>query len=287
VPQEEFTWQSKLVLLAVLPFAGTDLLLDCAVPAPDAMFWALGLSTLLGALAWRLRAVTPAGAAVGAILTASLMFSTSASPYLPWRTALIPALAVAVLAFAATHVGRRQKEGLGTAERRRGRNAAQIAANLGVAALAASAPIQAWLFDCRWLAHPTARALLLVPALAALAEAAADTVSSEVGQVMGGRPRLITTLRMVEPGQNGAVTLIGSLAGFIAAALVAGCGAWALRGNWTTFAIGGIAAIFGLFFDSLLGAAIEDRGWLNNDAVNFLSTAAAAGFALALLTTLH
>jgi uncharacterized membrane protein len=41
--------------------------------------------------------------------------------------------------------------------------------------------------------------------------------------------------------------------------------------------------VFGLFFDSLLGATLERRGWLNNDAVNFLSTASAAGFALGLL----
>ncbi len=43
------------------------------------------------------------------------------------------------------------------------------------------------------------------------------------------------------------------------------------------------AGVFGLFFDSLLGATLERRGWINNDAVNFLSTASAAGFALGLL----
>jgi uncharacterized membrane protein len=45
--------------------------------------------------------------------------------------------------------------------------------------------------------------------------------------------------------------------------------------------------VFGLFFDSLLGATLERRGWLNNDAVNFLSTASAAAFALGLLTLLQ
>ncbi len=44
--------------------------------------------------------------------------------------------------------------------------------------------------------------------------------------------------------------------------------------------------VFGLFFDSLLGATLEQRGWLNNDAVNFLSTASAAVFALGLLAIL-
>jgi uncharacterized membrane protein len=34
--------------------------------------------------------------------------------------------------------------------------------------------------------------------------------------------------------------------------------------------------ILGLFADSYLGAVFERRGWLNNDAVNFLSTLVAA-----------
>jgi uncharacterized membrane protein len=40
--------------------------------------------------------------------------------------------------------------------------------------------------------------------------------------------------------------------------------------------------VFGLFFDSLLGATAEEAGWVNNDLVNFLSTLSAAGFALLL-----
>jgi uncharacterized membrane protein len=37
-----------------------------------------------------------------------------------------------------------------------------------------------------------------------------------------------------------------------------------------------LGAAGGLFADSLLGATAERRGWLNNDAVNFLSTLVAA-----------
>jgi uncharacterized protein (TIGR00297 family) len=124
-------------------------------------------------------------------------------------------------------------------------------------------------------------------ALAALAEAAADTVSSEIGQVLGGRPRMITTLRAADPGTDGAVSAIGTLAGVIAAAIVAGAGCWALRGNLELFELSCAGAIFGLIFDSLLGATLERKGWLNNDAVNFLSTASAAGFALLLLMFRH
>ena len=119
--------------------------------------------------------------------------------------------------------------------------------------------------------------------LAALAEAAADTVSSEIGQVLGGRPRMMTTAQVVDPGTDGAVSVAGTLAGLIAAAIVAGAGSWALRGGWSLFNLSCAGAAFGLLFDSLLGATLEKRGWLNNDAVNFLSTASAAGFSLLLL----
>jgi uncharacterized protein (TIGR00297 family) len=121
-------------------------------------------------------------------------------------------------------------------------------------------------------------------ALAALAEAAADTVSSEIGQVLGGRPRMITTLRAVEPGTDGAVSIAGTLAGLLAAAIVAGAGSWALRGDFALFKLSCAGAVFGLLFDSLLGATFERVGWLNNDAVNFLSTASALAFALLMLT---
>jgi uncharacterized protein (TIGR00297 family) len=289
--QEKPAWQSKVVLLTVLPFAGTGVLLSCfewATVSVAVVVWTAGLSALLGLITWTLRAATPMAAASGALITASLMFSTAAFPYQPWRTALIPVLAVSFLAFAATRAGRRKKEQLGTAEARRGRSASQIAANLGVAALVASEPVKIWLLNSRWLpraAHPGA--LLLAMPLAALAEAAADTVSSEIGQVLGGRPRMITTLRVVEPGTDGAVSVAGTLAGLIAAAIVAGAGSWAIRGGWILFTLSCAGAVFGLLFDSLLGATLEKRGWLNNDAVNFLSTASAAGFALAVMAFLR
>ena len=285
--QDNLAWQSKLVLLAVLPFAATDVLLACfgwATVSPAVVIWTLGLSALLGLITWRLRAAMPAAAATGALITASLMFSTVEFPYEPWHTALIPVLAVSLLAFAATRAGRRQKERLGTAEARRGRSAAQVAANLGLAALVASEPVRIWLLNSRWLplrAH--SGTLMPAMALAALAEAAADTVSSEIGQVLGGRPRMITTLRAVEPGTDGAVSVAGTLAGLVAAAIVAGTGSWAMRGDWSLFTLSCAGAIFGLVFDSLLGATLERKGWLNNDAVNFLSTASAAALALLLL----
>jgi uncharacterized protein (TIGR00297 family) len=280
-------WQSKLVLLLVVPFVAIDVLLQShffVQTLPHVAVWTLGLSVLLGLAVLKLRAATPAGAAAGVILTASLMFSTVTFPYQPWNTALVPVLAVSLLAYFATRMGRAQKERLGTAEERHGRAASQVAANLGVAALVLTQNFQSWLIDSHWFSRGTlAPVPIFAVGLAGLAEAAADTVSSEIGQVLGGRPRMITTLRTADPGVDGAISIAGTLAGIAAGVIVALAGTLALRGDASLFWISTAGAIFGLLFDSLLGATLERRGWLNNDAVNFLSTASAAAFALGIL----
>lgn len=287
VDQPRLHWQSKTVLLLVLPFVGAGVVLEThewLAHRPSVAIWTLGLSAILGLVTFQLRAATPAAAITGALVTANLMFSTIAFPYEPWRTALIPVIAVFLLAFGATRVGRRKKERLGTAEGRRGRSAAQVAANLGMAALVSSEFAQSWFADNHWLRHAMAVPMPLFAAgLAALAEAAADTVSSEVGQVLGGRPRMITTLRVAEPGRDGAISPAGTLAGVLAAGLVAAAGTQAVHGGLTMFWMASASAVFGLFFDSLLGATLENAGWLNNDGVNFLSTVSAAVLALILL----
>ena len=268
-------WQSKLVLLLVMPFAGASLVLQAhwwAVNCWPVAVWTLGLSLLFGLVVLQLGAATPAAAFAGMAIAACLMFFTvnftpaEAIPYAPWHTALVPVLTVFLLAYLATRLGREGKE------------------RLGVAAIVSSEPVQSWLIGFGWFSRAAVAPMpLFAVGLAALAEAAADTVSSEVGQVLGGRPRMLTTLRLVEPGTDGGVSLIGTLAGVAAAVLVAIAGSLALGGGRTIFCISCAGAVFGLFFDSLLGATLERRGWLNNDAVNFLSTASAAGFALGVM----
>jgi uncharacterized protein (TIGR00297 family) len=288
--QPKLQWQSKLVLLVVLPFTAAGVLFQIYWWGPRCLalsIWPLGLSLLLALVVLKLRAATPVGALTGAVITVSLMFSTANYPYHPWNSALPPVLAVSILAWTSTKVGRKKKEHLGTAEDRHGRSAAQVAANLGVAALVSYWVVNSWLADTYWFSPGAIAPIpLLAPGLAALAEAAADTVSSEIGQVLGGQPRMITTLRAVDPGTDGAISPAGTLAGVIAAAIVAGIGTLAMHLDLETFWVASGGAVFGLIFDSVLGATLERRGWLNNDAVNFLSTASAAAFALALLAIL-
>lgn len=293
--QLKLAWQSKLILLLVVPAVAIDVAIKAnwwasqwwgAQQEPVAV-WTLGLSILLALVTWKVRAATPAAAATGAAITCNLMFSTLVVPYRPWHTALIPVLAVSVLAFATTAMGRTRKERLGTAEKREGRSAAQVAANLGMAALITGELGQTWIADHHVFFHSDLGTMaLFTVGLAALAEAAADTVSSEAGQVFGGRPRMITSLRAVDPGADGAVSLAGTLVGILAAGIVAAAGTLALGGNAAMFCAGCAGSVFGFVFDSLLGATLEEWGWLNNDAVNFLSTASAAAFAFGVLVLL-
>ncbi len=286
--KDRLRWQSKAVLLLVLPWTAANVVLQSHwwfTQVPSVAWTTLGISAIFGLIVWKMRAGTAGAALTGALITASLMFSTTKYPYeYSWlHGGLTPLLAVFVLTWAATKIGRAKKERLGTAESKQGRNAAQVAANLGVAALV-SFPFQAITPDknlVNLLGTVTAFA-----ALAALAEAAADTVSSEIGQVLGGRPRLITTLRSVDPGTDGGVTLAGSCFGILAAAVVSATAIAASRGDlqdgffWIQAAVVTLAGTVGLLFDSVLGATVERKGWLNNDSVNFLSTACAALFAL-------
>jgi uncharacterized protein (TIGR00297 family) len=287
VAQFKLAWQSKLILLLVLPMVTVDAAIKSqwwAVQQTTVAVWTVGLSILLALVTWKLRAATPFAAFTGAAITCNLMFSTLVVPYQPWHTALIPVLTVSVLAFATTALGRPRKERLGTAEKREGRSAAQVAANLGMAALLTGELGQTWIAQNHWFSHSVPGLMVLFAAgLAALAEAAADTVSSEVGQVFDGRPRILINLRKVEAGTDGAVSLAGTLAGVLAAGIVAGVGTLALGGNQTMFWVSCAGSVFGFLFDSLLGATFEEWGWLNNDAVNFLSTVSAAGFAIGLL----
>jgi uncharacterized protein (TIGR00297 family) len=246
---------------------------------------AAGISLLFAVLVWRLRAATLAAALCGGLICLLVTFFTASARVGPLRSGLAPLMELFLLTFAATRAGRVRKRRAGLAEGRHGRSASQVLANLGAAGLLASAGGAALVdtvsrFSGRFVFIPFAIPILL---LAVLAEATADTVSSEMGQAFGGPPVMLTTLRPVAAGTDGAVSVRGTLAGVAGAALVVAVGAWALRMQWRGVLIALVGGVSGLFFDSLLGATVERKGWLGNDLVNFASTLFAAGVALGLV----
>ena len=270
--QAALRWQSQAVLLLLVPVTAVWVTLEAGQLwyAHDAALWiGAAICLLLAAVVFSTRAATPGAALTGAVIAAALWLQTPGP-----HTALWPLLALLVLTFGATRFGRRRKELLGTAEARRGRTASQVAANLGVAALAGIPLSAAHVFTPVAFGGRAALAAMV----AAMAEATADTVSSELGQVLGGVPRLITSLRRAPAGTDGAVSLAGTLAGVLAAAIVVGVAKVALPSllTWTDAGVALAAGIAGTVVDSVLGAGPERRGWLNNDAVNAVSTLAAA-----------
>jgi uncharacterized protein (TIGR00297 family) len=145
-----------------------------------------------------------------------------------------------------------------------------VLANLGAAACCA--------LPALWF--PEFSDLLFAGAMAALAEAAADTVSSEIGQGSSPRARLIVGLRSVPIGTNGAVSTVGTLSGIAAACLMAWVGAASDVVDWHWVPVIAIAGSAGMVFDSFLGATWENAGRMGNNAVNFVSTVFAADLAL-------
>jgi uncharacterized protein (TIGR00297 family) len=229
-------------------------------PLTTASVVPLVCSFAFAVLVWLLRSATLPAAGVGFLVCAILArvpdVGTGFSPLPVYRPAIPALIVLFMLTFAATRYGRKKKEERGVAEARSGRRASQIVANLGVAALCG---LVGWYAGC----------------IAALAEATADTVSSEIGQALGGHAWLITTFRRVPSGKDGGMSLAGTAAGVVGAGLVVAAGSLH-HALWPDKALVFGAACAGLIFDSLLGATMEERGWVGNDLVNFSSTLLAA-----------
>jgi uncharacterized protein (TIGR00297 family) len=242
---------------------------------------ALAISLLFALAAWRLRAATALAAACGGMICLCItVLSGRPDGPSPFHSGLAPLILLFVLTREATKMGRGRKPASDQTEEKHGRNAAQVLANLGVAALASSCYYLVFRHPPQTWRPPYVLAAIEVPMLAALAEATADTVSSEIGHAFGGTPRMLLTLRRVAPGTDGAITLLGTLAGIAAAALVAITGMPALGMEFSGCMHSLAAGIAGLFFDSLLGATLERKGWIGNDVVNLASTLFAAMVAL-------
>jgi uncharacterized protein (TIGR00297 family) len=282
IPEERDRLQSKAlvwVVGALLVWLCADAVRAAArfsIRFPVFVLEVFVLSAAFALIARRLRAATVGGAVCGGMICFLMTFWTGAWTKSVMRSGLTPLVLLFLVTFFATRAGRQQKMKAGLAEARRGRSAAQIIANLSIAGICAS-PWSAWIVGGETsLLTGSAILVLKMGCLAALVEATADTVSSEIGQAFGGDPLLLVGLRSVAPGTDGAITVIGSWAGVGGGALVAITGGWAMHLSAGAILTALGAGICGLFFDSLLGATVERRGWVGNDLVNFTSTLFAA-----------
>ncbi|EAU73913.1 TIGR00297 family protein [Synechococcus sp. RS9916] len=233
---------------------------------------AFALNGVLIALAQRVPLLTRAGWCHAAILGTILWGC------LGWQgwTAVVLYLALGSLV---TKVGFQQKQRQGLAEARGGRRSP---ANVwGSAAVGA---FLALLIGSGLGPKP----LLLVGFSASFAAKLADTFGSEIGKRYGRTTVLITTLRRVPPGTEGAVSLEGTLASAIGslvmtAVVVAVQLVPAGPLAWLVAAVGLLATLL----ESLLGALLQERTpWLTNEMVNAIQTAVAAVLGMAAVVVL-
>jgi uncharacterized protein (TIGR00297 family) len=250
---------------------------------------ALALGILIAVAAYYARALSLSGA-VATSLLATLVFGVGG-----WKWAM-PIVVFFVFSSALSFYGRSRKADLDTIfEKSSTRDHAQVGANGGIAGALV-------------LLHYVVPSIDWYPAyVGSVAAATADTWGTEVGTLFHGRTITLAGFKEVPRGSNGGVSMAGSIAGIVGAALVSAvAGQW--TANWSTVLVGTVGGVTGAAVDSLLGSLLQARfhcavcgkqterlehcgaptaftgglRWLRNDGVNWSCAAAGAGAALAL-----
>jgi uncharacterized protein (TIGR00297 family) len=203
-----------------------------------------------------------------------------------------------------TKLGEHKKIGLvDISEKTGGRDYVQVFSNGGLGLLYA------------FIYYLTGNSLFIVAYAASFAAANADTWSSELGVLSKRQPVSILSFKKLETGSSGAVSFLGTFAallgaGFIAVVFILGyVYTFGFHINLLYyFLIVSAAGFMGSIIDSILGATVQAKyrcsicskytekqlhhgqptipvkgiKWMNNDAVNFTSTALASAAALIL-----
>jgi uncharacterized protein (TIGR00297 family) len=234
--------------------------------------WLVGvlLNSSLMVVAWLApkKLLTPAGYAHAWILGVLVWGA------LDWRGYLI-VMVYFLVGSAVTRIGLARKEAAGIAEKRSGMRGPE---NVWGSALTATVCALAT------LAVPASlRPVLVLGYVASFCTKLSDTCASEVGKAYGERTFLITTLKPVPKGTEGAVSLEGTLAGIVASLGLALLG-WGL-GLITPLGLGFclIAALVATSLESVIGATLQNRfAWLTNEVVNGINTTIGAVVAIGL-----
>ncbi|WP_423148337.1 DUF92 domain-containing protein [Rubrolithibacter danxiaensis] len=171
----------------------------------------------------------------------------------------------------------KKKEQLFLVEKNEGRRTtSQVLANAGAAGIVGLLS----------LILTAERQLFELMIAASFASATADTLSSEMGNVYGKNFYNSISFKKDKRGLDGVISTEGTLFGF-AGALIIACIFSILRGFNQSFFTITISGLAGNVFDSILGASLQRKGYLNNNSVNFLNTAFAAILSLVLFEILQ
>ncbi|MFN6461345.1 MAG: TIGR00297 family protein [Nostoc sp. DedVER02] len=233
---------------------------------------AVVLNTILLGLAWIApkKLLTPAGS-FHAWFLAILIWVT-----LGWQGYVV-VMFYFLVGSGVTRIGMAQKEAEGIAEKRSGargpENVWGSALTGALCALGVGIINSGFLVPSPQFLVPNPQSLLLLAYVASFSTKLADTTASEVGKAYGKSTYLITTLKPVPRGTEGAVSLEGTLAGIVASVAIAfvgwGVGLIDLLGvAWCV-----LAAFIATNLESVIGATLQSKyTWLTNEVVNIFNT---------------
>lgn len=194
---------------------------------------------------------------------------------------------------AVTRIGSAEKEAAGIAEKRSGARgpenvwgSALVATICAIAYGVEQSSIALFLNQTNTFTLIPSPVLLLAY-VASFSTKLSDTTASEVGKAYGKRTFLITTLKPVSPGTEGAISLEGTLAGILASAVIAVVG-------WIVGLISPVGVLYCLVaafiatnLESLIGATLQEKfKFLTNEVVNIVNTFLGAMIAGALALTI-
>ncbi len=115
--------------------------------------------------------------------------------------------------------------------------------------------------------------------IASFATACSDTLSSELGNIYGKKYFNIVTLKSSIRGLDGAISKQGLWFGVLGS-LAVELSTFAFQKDYKLIFILTVSGFLGNIIDSVLGATLQRRRYLNNHHVNFLATLTGSLFSL-------
>ena len=244
------------------------------------VFACLGIALLILLVAYYLRAIT-----FGALLASTLL---GVSLFVFGRWISFSALVLFfLLGSTASRIGKNKKTNAHALHKRRGaRSVTQVAAN----------GLPSFIFAVFY--YITGIESFLLAVLGCFAAASADTFSSEIGMLSKKEPVSILTLKPIQRGMSGGITLLGFFGGALGAFIVSvlSIPKFGIQGMLMVILLGLVSSAI----DSMFGAAFQAKyripskdsemilternnldgvslklvkgiKWVNNDVVNFVS----------------